>query len=287
MNKAFLLSLNPEANIANQWDFGLLKDFLDSEKFKVENVNTLPNTDVALVVLPARHHKGLEHKINDELSKIKRVVLFLMGDEEADFEVEVINHANIEIWVQNPHMGRHDAYHKLGTGYPVHMRSMLPKNIQKVKDIMFAGQVTHKRRRELVDVLIDMSIGNNKIRIVKTGGFTQGESPEEYFKHLSEAKIAPAPSGAVIPDSFRLFEALECMAILIADQKTPDGTVMEYWDWLFGTETPFPKIIEWDRLFGLRDELLADWPRNMHQQTAWWIMQKRNFKYKVLEQLNG
>lgn len=285
MNKAFLLSLNPDANISEQWDFGFLKDFLEGEFFEIKNVDTLPKTNAALVVIPARHHKGLEHLVNEELKKIERVVLFLMGDEEADFEVEAINHPDVKIWVQNPHMGRHDKYNKLGTGYPQHMKVNLPKYIAKTNDIFFAGQVTHPRRRELVDILIDMYATGGNVKVVKTAGFTQGEAPSEYYKHLTEAKIAPAPSGAVVPDSFRLFEALECMALVVADQKTPDGTVMEYWDWLFGEETPLPKVVEWDRLFGLADELLEDWPQNMFRQTAWWLQYKRNFRLRVIEQL--
>lgn len=284
---AYLLSFNPEANVADQWDFGLLRDVLEDSGFTIYGGNTIKSgTERAVIVIPARHNAEHIDAINKWLSHIEHVVLFLLGDEEAEFPVEKIVHPSIHIWAQNPHMGKHDAYNKLGTGYPAHMRSVLPKTLEKKKDIMFAGQVTHPRRRELIDVLVDMSMGNSGIRIVKTGGFTQGETPAEYFKHLSETKIAPAPSGAIIPDSFRLFEALECMAIPVADQKTPDGTVLHnYWDWLFGEDTPFPKVTEWDRLFGLRDELLADWPRNMHQQTAWWLMYKRNIKNKILEQL--
>lgn len=278
--KAYLLSLNSEANIADQWDFGFLKDFLDDNKFDIQERDELPFDDRAIVVIPARHHKDLEDRVNFELQNIDHVVLFLMGDEEADFDIDKIKHPSIHIWVQNPHMGKHDDYNKLGTGYPTHMNAVqYPKNL----DIFFAGQITHDRREELVSILESPKF--KSVRVVKTEGFTQGEAPKDYYKHMSLAKIAPAPSGAIIPDSFRLFEALECMAIPVADQKTASGEVMQYWDWLFGESTPFPKVEEWDRLFGLVPELLEDWPRNMHQQTAWWIRYKRDFKNKVLEQL--
>ena len=36
-----------------------------------------------------------------------------------------------------------------------------------------------------------------------TKGFAQGDTPKEYYKTLSKAKIAPAPAGAVVVDSFR------------------------------------------------------------------------------------
>lgn len=288
--KAYLLSLVDSANIADQWDYGFLKDFLEDNGFDIQECSELTPDETAIVVVPARHHKGLELKLDYELSKILHVVLFLMGDEEAEFDVDKIQHPSIHIWVQNPHMGKHDKYHKLGTGQPQHTRDILKAivtPINKGLDIYFAGQVTHKRRTELTDVLVDMELTNKNIRVVRTKGFTQGETPLDYTMSMVSAKIAPAPSGAVIPDSFRLFEALECMAIPIADQKTASGEVMEYWDWLFAEAVPFPKIVDWDRLFGLVPELLEEWPHNMHKQTAWWIKYKRDFKLEVMGQLNG
>lgn len=285
---AYLLSLNPEANIADQWDFGFLRDFLVDNNFNIKSVDKIPNGDRAIVVIPGRHHAGLETKVQQELEKLNHAVLFIMGDEEADFDITKIDLPKNRIWVQNPHMGTHDEYNKLGTGYPQHLTKLLPKDLpQKALDVYFAGQITHKRRTELTDVLVEMELTNKNIRTVRTKGFTQGEKPQDYIKNMLSAKVAPAPSGAVIPDSFRLFEALECMAVPIADQKLPNGEVWEYWDWLFNDITPFPKITEWDRLYSLVPEILEDWPNIIHKQTAWYIRYKREFKYKVLEALNG
>lgn len=284
--KAYTLSFN-NSNILDQWDFGFLQDFLNDNDIAIIDTDTLPTTDRAIVILPARHHAGLEDKVNMEIAKIDHVVLFLMGDEEAEFEVEKIQHSSIYIWVQNPHRGRHDTYNKLGTGYPPHMLENLPETVNKTIKVNFAGQVTHQRRVELTDVLIDMSLHDDSIKLLRTKGFTQGDVPVDYYANMCASKIAPAPSGAVIPDSFRLFEALECMSIPIADQRTPDGKVTEYWDWLFGQETPFPKVDNWDRLYGLVPELLEDYPRNLHNITAWYLKWKRDFKNKVLEQVNG
>lgn len=147
--------------------------------------------------------------------------------------------------------------------------------------------MTHDRRIELNDVLTGMSLGNKHIEFLSTSGFTQGMEHLEYAKKIASAKIAPAPSGAVIPDSFRLFEALEAMAIPVADQKTPSGEIMEYWDWLFGEITPFPRVTNWGALPGIYEEIMQDWPHNMHKITAWYLMFKRNFKNKVMEQYNG
>lgn len=292
--KAFILSLNPEANLLEQWDFGFLSAFLKGDLwqtnnwvgFDIKSCQKLSKCEKAIVAIPARHHKGLEEEINHELRKIDKVVLFLMGDEEADFDVDKISHPSITIWVQNPHMDKHDKYKRIGTGFPPHFKKYLDDTIypDKETDIYFSGQVTHDRRIELVEALIEM-YSKYKIDLLQTEGFTQGESHDVYAKKMSQAKIAPCPSGAVIQDSFRLFEALEAMAVPIADQKTPSGRVDEYWDWLFKDITPFPKLSDFEAMKAVVPEILNDYARLQHKITAWYINYKRNFAYEVMKGL--
>jgi hypothetical protein len=290
---AYILKINNEANLSEQWDFGFVKDFLegklwrtpDWEDFTLKEVTRLPKEKKAIVCIAARHHKGLETDINIQLNKIDKVVLFLLGDEEAEFDVDIIEHNNINIWIQNPHIDRHDKYNRLGTGYPQRMKDNLPEYNKKTEDLFFSGQITHDRRTELVEAIYHTEM--DKYTLNKTNGFTQGLQPNEYYSKMQKAIVAPAPSGAVIPDSFRLFEALEMMSIPIADQKTPDGIVMEYWDWLFENITPFPKLDNWFALQDILNNIKLEYPHNIHKQTEWWIKWKRNFAYKVMEQLNA
>lgn len=295
MHKAYLYSVNKQASLLDQWDYGFLEDFFrgnvwktpDWKGFMVQEVDELYQAERAVVAIPARHNAEHIDTINEQLQKIEHVVLFLMGDEEAVFPVEKINHPSIYIWVQNPHIGKHDNYSKLGTGFPYHMYDYVYEQQPKSISVTFMGQVTHPRRQELVNVLEDYSHQDEATYIVRSKSFTGGISPQDYYHIMSRAKIAPAPSGAVIPDSFRLFEALECMALVVADQKTPDGTVMEYWDWLFGRETPFPKLDNWQVLKQMIPEMLEHYDRLIQKQTSWYIKWKRDFAYKVMEQLNA
>lgn len=281
--KIYYLSLRDETPCKDYWDYGIL----DLLNYPSEDVRKLPKTDTAIVVLPARHHAGYEDAVNHQLKRINKVVLFLMGDEEADFDVSKIDHGDIQIWVQNPHPGIHDQYHKIGTGYTPQSQTILPTlKPKKTRTVFFAGQITHQRREELQRVLEHYKkYSGGDVSSVYTEGFTQGLKPDDYYKGMAGAIVAPAPSGAVIPDSFRLFEALESMAIPIADEKCADGSTMDYWDWLFNEAVPFPKVIDWDRLPTIVAEILADYPRNLHHQTAWWLQKKREFKWKVREQL--
>jgi hypothetical protein len=291
--KAYILKLNKEANLLEQWDFGLVKDLLDGklwrtpdwEDFNIKEVSKLPKLDKAIVCIAARHHKGYEAKINAQIKNISTVVLFLLGDEEADFDIDKITHKNISIWVQNPHKNIHDKYNRLGTGYPQRIKENTPRYSIKEIDLFFSGQITHERRTELIEALETINL--EQCIINRTNGFTQGLEASKYYDKMSKAVISPAPSGAVIPDSFRLFEALEMMSIPIADQKAPNKDPEEYWDWLFDEITPFPKINNWFAIKDIVQDVVVNYPSNIHKQTEWWIKWKRNFVYKVMEQLNA
>lgn len=280
----YYLSLKPETPNNDYWDYGFINDMFKDLGYKTEEVKRLPKASSAIVVLPARHHAGLEEEVNFELSKIKHCVFFAMGDEEADFDIEKINAAHI--WVQNPHPDKHDRYNRIGTGYPPQSQKILPRmKHNKDLNVYFSGQITHKRRKEMIDNMMEYELSDNNTIINRTHGFTQGVPHEEYYSQMSRAKVVPCPSGAVIPDSFRLFEALESMAVPLADEVNPTGTINGYWDWLFGETVPFPKYVSADRLVGLTHETLDDWNRLVQKQTCWWILYKRNFKLKLQEQL--
>ena len=278
----YYLSLKDETPCKDYWDYGIL-DLLD---YPSEEVRSLPKVDKAIVVLPARHHAGLEDEVNGQLRRISKVVLFLMGDEDAEFDTSKIKHGDIQIWKQNPHKGIHDQYHKLGTGYTTKTRQIL-KNAShtKRKTVFFAGQITHQRREELERVLVGYKQNGGSVDFNPSKGFTQGLDHETYYRGMASAYIAPAPSGAVIPDSFRLFEALESMAVPIADERCANGKIYEYWDWLFGEAVPFPKVVDWDRLPSITAEIMEDYPYHQHHITAFWLQWKYNFRHKVREQL--
>lgn len=294
MNKIFYLSLKPEIPPNDYWGYGLLNDFIDGNMWDVDlefekiETNKLDRCDQAIVVVPGEYHAELINDINKELKKINHVVLFVMADEEAKFPVEKIKHQSIHVWVQYPYPDRHDEYNKMPTGYPPRSQELLPKiGYGKTVDLFFSGQMTHKRRMEVVDGINEWVAQGNQADFVTTKGFTQGLEPAEYYKRLAAARIAPCPAGTITPDSFRVFEALESMCFVMADNKNSQGTVEKYWQWLFDEEPPFNTVNEWDVLVGWAYNALDDWPKNIQQQTAWWIKKKREFAYKVKEQLNG
>lgn len=287
--KVYFLSLKKETPKRGYWDYALLEDFISGRlwkpyefvPFEIKEVDKLPEDDRAIVVIPARHHAGLEPEITGQLKNIKHVVLFLMGDEEADFDVEEIKHNSIHIWVQNAHPDKHDKYNRIGTGYAPHIRLQDNTEYNKNINVYFSGQITHKNREVMYDAVLEY---HNSV-VNRTAGFTQGVAPDKYAGLMARAKVVPCPAGAVIPDSFRTYEALESMAIAVADNRNSQGTISNYWQWLFNEDVPFPTINADDEWFGKVDNAVKEYNDMIQQQTVWWIKWKRDFAYKVMEQL--
>ena len=119
-----------------------------------------------------------------------------------------------------------------------------------------------------------------------TKGFAQGDTPKEYYKTLSKAKIAPAPAGAVVVDSFRFFEAIEMLCMPIGDGRNSQGEIDGYFNYVYPKDLPFPIVDNWNELNEMLPDLISNYPNNMHQVVCWWLKYKRDFGFKVMRQLH-
>lgn len=264
----------------DKWDFGFLQEAFDRNNVEIVKVNNLPETDRAFVIIPGFEWVGREERLGQVLLNIKRLVLFVTADELGVFAIEKIRHPNAEIWIQYPYP-RHTGYNKLPLGVPNHKDDVIPTYPTKTTDIYFSGQVTHPRRVQLAEALPKLT--NVVYRF--TEGFTQGETPKDYYKLLASARFAPAPAGTATIDSFRFYEGLEMLSLPIADRINSIGEAYGFWEILFNG-MPVEQIDDWNNLSELIPALLENYPANMHRAVAWWIKQKRDFAYKIMEQIN-
>lgn len=282
------LSYHQDEGISNRkyWDMGMFESIFSKElwnpvgSYDFEHFEAIDESmQGAVIMIPARHHASDVERINEDIAKLDFCVAVLGGDEESSFPIEQLKHPRMSIWVMQAVPGRHDAYHKFGSGWPPQIKQIKHELSDKPNDWFFAGQVNHDRRRACVKVLDEIPGGE----VIKTEGFTQGISHEEYYKKMNDAKIIPAPSGIRSPDSFRLFEALELGCIPLADAKPPvDGYPDHYWENLFGQdELPFPVISDWDSMSHMIKVLREGWPGNANKTFAWWQMQKRKMAYEL------
>jgi len=282
MINAYLYSFDKKDCASDKWDYGLLKEIFDRNHIEQIKVVELPTVDRGFVVVPGPQNLGHEEDVNKELQKIGRVVLFITGDEEGKFDITKIIHPNADIWIQYPHK-KHKKYYKLPLGTPQHLTNSVPQYTDKKYDVYFGGQVTHSRRKQLSDAMQTFSNALFK----PTKGFSQGDSPKDYYANLASAKISPSPSGATVIESFRFYEALEMLSLPISDAIDPQGNVIKYYDFVFEGETPIKSIKNWHSLTTVVPELLNNYPQNMHDAVCWWIKYKRDLGIRIMRQINA
>jgi hypothetical protein len=281
-HKCYLYSFSPEDCAKDKWDYGLLNEIFNKYSVEEIRVTSLPTTERAFVVIPGPQNLGHEYDINKEIQNISRLILFITGDEEGKFDIDKINHPNAEIWIQYPHK-KHQNYNKLPVGVPKHLKEFVPEYPYKDNDLYFGGQITHPRRQQLAKVMKTMP--NALLR--PTEGFAQGDKPVDYYRTLASAKIAPAPSGAVVIDSFRFFEAIEMLCLPIADRVDPNGNSIDFYGMLFEDNIPVEAMSNWSKLTKIVPTLLDNYPGNMHQVVCWWIKYKRDLGIKLMRQINA
>jgi hypothetical protein len=279
--KAFLFSFKGLSFANAKDDFGFVEEAFNKKNIQILEVFSLPKTDRAFVVLSGSDLVGVEEAVSEELLSIRKVVLFITSDECGDFNVEKINHPNIIIWKQYPYK-RHAKYFKMPIGVPMTMKNDIPQYTKKINEVFFAGQITHSRRRQLEKAIKNLGIKN----YLATPGFMQGDPRSVYYSKMIASMVVPAPAGIASIDSFRFYEALEMLALPIADTKTSKGKHFDFWSFLFDGETPTPKTSNWHELGDILSSISSDYPGNMHQAVSWWIKYKRDFSNKIMEQIN-
>lgn len=250
----------------------------------VESFEAATSEDVILI-LPGAYHKVED--INREIARFKSCLVIVTSDENNLFPVNELKHPNMKLWVQTPKTNA--TYPKgtrfFGVGYGFARYRGITGELPQLNDIFISGQNTHQRRHFMFSELEKYVEGKKDLQylINKTAGFTQGYSEDFYFNHMRQTKIAPAPSGIVSPDSFRVYEALECGAIPIADDISPAYNSKGYWAKLF-PDTPMP-ILGDDNLKDIIDTELENYSWRSLQIFAWWQQQKRQYAYDLVEDL--
>ena len=133
-------------------------------------------------------------------------------------------------------------------------------------DLFYSGQISPNR----VELLNNLNNIKDRFKsLVKfTDGFGKGFTLEEFYNNLNNTKIALVPNGAVVPESFRYFEAIRSGAIVITTYpKWMDAYNHWYYD-----ESPAIFINSWN-------ELTVDFVNNILINTDFEDYQIRNEKY--------
>jgi hypothetical protein len=221
--------------------------------------------------------------LNSELEQFERVVLIVTANEEGTFETIRLNHPKLKIWLQTP--GDLQFCHRsIPWGWtPACKQVRLPRPL----NWSFAGQNTHDRRRQCIDVLRQIREKKGDGLLYETSSFSSGLSQQNYFQLLSSSKLVPCPSGPITVDTFRVCEALECGAIPIVDTASPTGPYGHYWYRVFGERFPIPLIYDWSSLPEVMDDWLNDWEAKAATAQEWWKAKKGEWIRQLAEDANG
>lgn len=242
-----------------------------------------PRAAGTILLIPGRYWHDRIDEINAAVAKYEWLLVMRTSDEEDLFDVSKIAHPNCKVWVQTPRADRDYGEARLfGVGFPPHFNRIPPPCVPRL-DVFLSAQNTHPRRAEAFAVLKDD--GHSRF-IDATEGFTRGIPPNAYRHIMASTKIAPAPSGAFSPDTFRTYEALEAHAVPIVDDVSPAYDSRGYWRRLY-PDAPFPILTDYADLPGWIDDQLADYPRNANRIAAWWISQKRRMAGWLREDLTA
>jgi hypothetical protein len=280
----------------DQWDQHLLDLLLSNRLYptgleftRAERV-PWPDTDGLVLIIPGRywHARADIGIINKICARYQWILAIRTGDEEDLFDITAIDHPNIAWWIQTPKVGKdYGDAQLLPLGFGPHFSEMDTEVPDKALDVFLSAQNTHQRREEcFAACTIALALLPDAATIIgETDGFTRGLPPQVYARSMVAAKVAPAPSGAVSPDSFRLWEALEAHAVPIADDMSPTYDSTGYWA-LMCPQAPFPVLVDHIDLPGYIEAELAAWPRNANRVTAWWINYKRALAHRLRADLD-
>ncbi len=278
------LNYNEEAPTNGYWDMAFLDDLFSYKlwqtvynySFNIKQSRSIQDDcDGAVIILPARSQIDYVDKLNKEIKKLKWVLLFIVGDEEALYPIEKIKHNNIKIYTMYYKKANTTAFIN---GYPSQIHDYLNSDIPDKKIAwFFSGQITHKQRKDFADVLDNRDDGI----LYKTDGFTKGLKHEQYYELMKNSIVAPCPGGPQTPDTFRLYEALENAAVPILATKDDKN----YWQELLGYNN-LPVIDEPKQINGYIDDILDVYPKINNDVFAWWIRYKRDFAYKVMQDID-
>tara|TARA_B100000686_G_scaffold226271_1_gene233485 strand:- start:5529 stop:6422 length:894 start_codon:yes stop_codon:yes gene_type:complete len=258
---------------SDKWIFNILKKI----KFKtISDVTEIEENDTLILI-----DSNIERK-SELYTKLKLLCsnLFLihLGDESGIFDLsQIYNNFNF-VWrtfcsnkyFNNTNISCIPLGYKSGTNY------LSKKDDERKYKWSFMGTPHKSSRHDLLHQLSDVSPSY----VYKTEKFNKTIlGVKEMSQILSSTKFIPCPNGFVHPETYRVYEALECGCIPIVEN------AYNYYDRLF-PNNPFVKIDKWQEA----KLLINEWKetqvlKKQSECTVWWNKYKDKLQNFVKEKI--
>ena len=247
---------------SDKWIFEILKEVKYST---IENETELKKEDILIIIDSSIEEKrDLYEKLNLTCSKI---FLFHLGDEFGFYNLKPIYDVCNYIWrpfCSSRYLNNNDKVKCIPIGYKSGV--FYKRNVERKYKWAFTG-TPHKTSRH--DLLFQFS-SIKPFFCHKTQKFDKNIiSVDEMNEVLSSTEFIPCPNGFFHPETYRVYEALECGSIPIVEN------TYKYYDRLFPTN-PFIKVNKWEDakpiIQGWNDEQIK---KKRKECKEWWDEQKK------------
>ena len=262
------LSMKTGTPESGYWDQYLIDRMLNLNVVRYHK-DEIDNCDAGFVVIPGAYQADKIDYINAYLQKFKKCVVIVTSDEENKFPIEKLEHQNMKLYATYAYNSKANVTW-LPIGPPPQIRDAYKNFTTKQLDLFYSGQVNHDSRRDMMKALENMP----NSQIFSSDGFAKGLSHEEYYKYMIQAKVVPAPRGNISPDSFRLYEAIECGAVPIAENPAFFNLVFK--------DYPFPVVSNPEQWTGYIQDAISQYPVINNECQSWWMRKRFEMREEML-----
>ena len=258
---------------SDKWIYEILKKI----KYNIiENETNLTEEDILVIVDSSVEEKNeLYIKLNAICSKI---FLFHLGDESGSYDLSsVYNNCNY-VWRSfcSSRYFENEKVKCIPIGYKSGILNK-QKNNRKYK-WAFTGTPHKSSRHDLLFQFSDIK----PFFCHKTEKFNvKIISVDEMSKVLSSTEFIPCPNGFFHPETYRLYEALECECIPIVEN------AYHYYDRLFPSN-PFIKINKWADAKPMLKAWEANQIKNKREECKiWWTDYKNKLQESIKKRITS
>ena len=262
---------------SKDWIYLLLRDvkytFVNSEE-------EIDKGDTVIIVDSGIHFK--EHFYVKLNTLAKRFFLFHINDEHLDKRSAPIYSYCDYVWRTccSPKYFSSNKVKCIPPGYKSGFKQKFDLNKKRHYKWCFFG-TQHKSSRHDMNFQLEKIKPNFVNRIDKFADKKKSANVEEMGKVYFNTNFAPCPAGFFHPESYRIYEALQCGAIPIVE------SVYNYFDNIY-TKNPFIKINKWKEAKEFIDNWSDDKILNKRKECInWWnqyLLDHKNFVQEKIKE---